>query len=310
MRDQLAVQRFGLPEWMMSVLLSFTWGSSFLLIAIAIEDLDPVVVPFGRALAGAVALSLFPGARDRVLLRDWRRIGILGLVWMAIPFWLFPLAEQTVTSSIAGMINGGLPVVMAVVTALWVRRRPSIRRIAAIVLGFVGIAIITFPALCAESVSGDSIADLKGITLLLCAVLCYAIGANVARPLQARYSPARLLMRVQFAAAAWSLPVALPGIARSEYSSQSVAAVLVLGVIGTGTAFVVFGTLLERTGITRAMIPTYFTPVVGLILGAIFRDEHIAIVSVLGMCIVIFSAWMTSKPDEHDVMLSDTIPTR
>jgi drug/metabolite transporter (DMT)-like permease len=76
--------------------------------------------------------------------------------------------------------------------------------------------------------------------------------------------------------------------------------------MGTGVAFVAFGTLLERTGITRAMIPTYFTPIVGLVLGVAFNAESIAPLSIVGMVIVIASAWMTSKPDDRDVMLSDS----
>ena len=310
MRGQSVTHRFGPAEWSLSALLSLTWGSSFLLIAIAIEHLDPIVVPFGRALAGAATLAMFPGARQPVPRREWPRIAVLGLVWMALPFWLFPLAEQTVASSVAGMINGGLPVVMACVTAVWVRRMPSERRIVAIVVGFLGIMVIALPAIRADSAGGESIADVVGIVYLFVAVSCYAIGANVARPLQAVYAPARLLMRVQLAAALWTLPLALRGAGASNFTVPSIAAVVVLGVVGTGIAFVVFGTLLERTGITRAMIPTYFTPVVGLALGAMFRDERIAPVSVLGMCIVIFSAWMTSKPDTRDVMLSDATPTR
>ncbi|MFM2114261.1 MAG: hypothetical protein RI908_2 [Actinomycetota bacterium] len=223
---------------------------------------------------------------------------------MALPFWLFPLAERTVTSGIAGMVNGGLPVIMACVTALWVRRLPSLRRVAAIALGLVGIVTVTLPAVRIEAPGVKPIADVLGMAYLLIAVLCYAIGANLARPLQAVYSPARLLMRVQLAAALWSLPLAVPGVAKSTFTLGSVLAVLTLGVVGTGVAFVVFGTLLERTGITRAMIPTYFTPIVGLVLGAVFRDEHIATVSVVGMCIVIVSAWMTSRPDDRDVMLT------
>ena len=310
MPRKAATTRFGIQEWSFSILLSLTWGSSFLLIAIAVDNLDAALIPFGRALAGGLALSFFPGAREQIPIRHWPRIGLLGLVWMALPFWLFPLAERTVTSGVAGMVNGGLPVVMACVTAMWVQRLPNLRRVAAIALGFVGIVTVTLPTIRIEARIGEPKGDALGMAYLLIAILCYAVGANLARPLQAAYSPARLLMRVQLAAALWSVPLAVPSVARSSFTLGSILAVLTLGVIGTGVAFVVFGTLLERTGITRAMIPTYFTPVVGLILGAIFRDEHIAIVSVLGMCIVIFSAWMTSKPDEHDVMLSDTIPTR
>ncbi|MFM8714501.1 MAG: EamA family transporter, partial [Actinomycetota bacterium] len=148
------------------------------------------------------------------------------------------------------------------------------------------------------------------ILYLLAAVTCYALGANIARPLQAQFSPARLLMRVQIAATLWTLPFAARHFEESAFTAAAIGAVVVLGVVGTGIAFVAFGTLLERTGITRAMIPTYFTPIVGLVLGAVFRNEHIAAVSVIGMCIVIGSAWMTSKPDERDVMLSDATQRR
>ncbi|NBO80268.1 MAG: EamA/RhaT family transporter, partial [Actinobacteria bacterium] len=101
-------------------MLALTWGSSFLLIAIIIEHLDPAIVPLGRAAIGASALWFFPGAREAIPRAHWPRIALLGLVWMAVPFLLFPLAEQTVASSVAGMMNGGLPVVIAAVTALWV----------------------------------------------------------------------------------------------------------------------------------------------------------------------------------------------
>jgi drug/metabolite transporter (DMT)-like permease len=295
---------------MLSVLLAVTWGSSFLLIDIAIEHLDTRIVPFGRSLAGAVALAFFPGARDAIPRRDWPRIAILGLVWMALPFWLFPLAEKTVASSVAGMMNGGLPVVMAAVTALWVRRLPSVQRIGAIVLGFVGIVVVAWPAIQTDTTIGDSIADLRGVLFLAGALLCYAVGANVARPLQAQYAPARLLMRVQIAAALWTLPFAADGARSSDFAWSSVLAVVGLGVVGTGIAFVAFGTLLERTGLTRAMIPTYFTPIVGLVLGTLFNNETIALVSVAGMLVVIASAWMTSKPDERDVTLSDATAAR
>jgi len=310
MRTHFKQTRFGVPEWTLSAVLSLTWGSSFLLIAIAIDDLHPTVVPFGRALAGAVALAFFPGAWQSVPRQHWPRIALLGLVWMAVPFWLFPLAEQSVTSGVAGMINGGLPVVMALVTALWVRRVPSIQRITAILLGFFGIVVIALPAIRAESTSGGSVADARGILYLLAAVTCYALGANIARPLQAQFSPSRLLLRVQITATLWTLPFAAAQLDQSKFTVSPIGAVVILGVVGTGIAFVAFGTLLERTGITRAMIPTYFTPIVGLVLGAVFRNEHIATFSLIGMCIVIGSAWMTSKPDERDVLLSNSLSKR
>jgi len=296
---------FGPTEWGLSTVLALTWGSSFLLIALTIEHFDPAVVPLGRSAIGAAALWFFPGARERIPRTDWPRIALLGLVWMALPFLLFPLAEQSVASSVAGMMNGGLPVVIAAVTAVWVRRMPSRQRIGAIALGFIGIVVVALPAVRSDAAE-ERIADTLGIGWLALALLGYAVGSNLARPLQAQYAPARLLMRVQLAAALWMLPFGAPALTRSEFAWSSTLALVLLGVMGTGVAFVAFGTLLERTGITRAMIPTYFTPIVGLVLGVMLNKESLAPLSVVGMVIVIASAWMTSKPDDRDVLLSDS----
>lgn len=265
-----------------------------------------MIVPFGRALIGAIALAMFPGARTPVKRGDWTRIAALGLVWMAIPFWLFPLAEQTVASSVAGMMNGGLPVAMAFITAIWIRRLPSLRRMGAMLLGFMGIVVIAVPAMRADAAGKGSIADPSGIAYLCIALVCYALGTNIARPLQDRYSPARLFVRVQFSAALWTLPFAATAVDESRLTWSALLALVVLGVFGTGIAFVAFGTLLERAGLARAMIPTYFTPIVGLVLGSVFRDEHVSRLSAVGMLIVITSAWMMSKPDARDVTLSDS----
>lgn len=302
-------KRFSGVDWFLSFFLALTWGSSFLLIAIAISDIDPFVVPFGRALAGAAALAFFPGALRSVPGQHWPRIALLGLIWMAIPFLLFPLAETTVSSGVAGMINGALPTVMAVVTAIWVRRAPSRRRICAVALGFAGVFLIVLPSVRTVSSQGESVADARGVAYLVMAITCYAIGANIARPLQAQLSPARLLVRVQFASALWSLPLAASNLSRSEFSWSAILSLFALGVMGTGVAFVAFGTLLERTGIARAMIPTYFTPIVGVTLGFALLDESVALLSVFGMITVIVSAWMTSRPDASDVML-DLTPGR
>lgn len=310
MSSPATAQRFGMHGVGISAVLAVTWGSSFLLITIAIKHVDPSLVPFGRSLSGFLALTLLPSARRLIPRADWFRIAVLGLVWLALPFWLFPLAEQTVASSIAGMMNGGLPVVMATVTAIWVRRMPSRQRVVAIGVGFVGILVVALPAVLSDTASGKAIADAKGVLFLALALLCYAVGTNIARPLQAKYSPAQLFLHVQVAAALWTLPTAIGGFATSSFEWSAVVAIVVLGVMGTGIAFVAFGTLLQRTGITRAMIPTYFTPIVGLVLGIAFNNEELAGLSIVGMGIVIISAWMTSKPDERDVLVTDSTARR
>ncbi|MEY3988389.1 MAG: hypothetical protein RJB50_658 [Actinomycetota bacterium] len=267
-RDDTNLQ-FGWFEWLLALGMALTWGSSFLLIDIIIRDAPATFVPFGRSFFGMVALFFVPGSRQKIDRRHQPRLLILGLIWMALPFLLFPLAEQTVASSIAGMMNGALPVVVAIITAIWVRKVPSPQRIFAVVLGFIGIFLIAAP-----SVRDGGSADVKGIVYLTLALLCYAVGLNIARPLQAIYSPATLMLRVVALSTLLSAP---------------------LGIVAMRSTF---GTLLKRTGPVRSMIPTYFTPIVGTFLGVLFNDENILMLSIVGMLIVIFGAWLTSRPEK------------
>ena len=288
--------KFSSLDWLLSIGMAITWGSSFLLIKIAIRHFDSSVIPLGRTAFGAAALLLIPSARKHIAREHWPRLLALGFVWMAFPFLLYPLAEESVSSAITGMMNGGLPAVVTVVTAIWVRSVPSPRQILAVLVGFSGIALISVP-----SIREGSTADAKGISMLLLALLSYAVAINLARPLQSIYSPATLMLHVELVALVLSLPLGLWGISRSTFTWSALGALATLGVLGTGFAFVLFALLNKRTGAVRSMIPTYFTPIVGTILGKVFNSEPILWLSVLGMLIVIIGAWLTSLPERCTV---------
>ena len=291
-RDDTNLQ-FGWFEWLLALGMALTWGSSFLLIDIIIRDAPATFVPFGRSFFGMVALFFVPGSRQKIDRCHQPRLLILGLIWMALPFLLFPLAEQTVASSIAGMMNGALPVVVAIITAIWVRKAPSLQRIFAVVVGFIGIFLIAAP-----SIRDGGSADVKGIVYLTLALLCYAVGLNIARPLQAIYSPATLMLRVVALSTLLSAPLGIVALRSTTFSIGMIGATVFLGALGSGFAFLLFGTLLKRTGPVRSMIPTYFTPIVGTFLGVLFNDENILMLSIVGMLIVIFGAWLTSRPEK------------
>jgi drug/metabolite transporter (DMT)-like permease len=284
--------RFGPPEWGLTSLIATIWGSAFLLIAIAIDDVESTVVPLARVTFGALALALVPAARRRLPRHELPRVVFLGLVWMAIPFLLFPLAEETTSSAVAGMINGSLPVVTVAVTAIVTRRAPSRFRVLAVLVGFAGIALVSI-----ASIGDDGGADVRGVSLLLLAVLCYAVAVNVAAPLQRRHGSLPVLLHVEVAAILWTLPTGLRGLGESELTWQAVTALVVLGAIGTGMAFALYGLLLERTGPVRAMIGVFFTPIVATVLGTVFRDEPIGWLAVVGMLVIIAGAVMTSRPE-------------
>lgn len=272
--------------------MALTWGSSFILIDIIIRYAPTTFVPFGRSLFGMIALFFVPGSRDHIAREHRTRLWVLGLIWMALPFFLFPIAERTVASSIAGMMNGALPVVVIVVTSIWMRTMPSGQRIVAIFVGFIGIVLIAVP-----SINDGTTADVKGIFYLLAALMCYAVALNMARPLQAIYSPATLMLRVVLISTVLSAPLGIIALRSTRFSFALFGSTVILGALGSGFAFLLFGTLLKRTGTVRAMIPTYFTPIVGTFLGVVFNEEKILALSLIGMLIVILGAWLTSRPE-------------
>ena len=276
----------------MTVALAAMWGSSFLWIAIAIDHVDAPVVPLGRCVFGAAVLVLLPGARRRIERQDWPRFVVLAALWMAIPFLLYPIAESTVSSSITGMINGGLPVVSAVVTAFYVRRAPSAFRMIAVLIGFSGIALISI-----TSVDEGTSADAKGVALLAVALLCYALAANIVRPMQMKYGSVAPMLWMAIIATVMSLPYGIIGLERGGFDLKALGALFMLGAMGTGVAFALYGVLLTRAGTVRGMIGIFFTPIVGTILGVAVRGDTLHAPAILGMSIVIVGAVMVSRPE-------------
>lgn len=283
---------FGPPEWGLSLAVAVIWGSSFLWIAIAIDHVASAVVPLARCVFGVAALALFPSAR-RAFRREHLPLFVgTGLIWMAVPFLLYPIAEQTVNTSITGMINGGLPVVTTIVTAGFTRTLPSRRRMLAVTVGATGIAMISL-----ASVGDDAGADVRGIVLLLVALVCYAVAANIARPLQTAYGALPTMLWITVFGAVWSLPLGIAGFRDSEFTWSALGALFALGFVGTGIAFAIYGVLLHRAGPVRGMIGIFFTPVVGLLLGVSIRDDELHAIAIVGMLVVIVGAVLTSRPE-------------
>lgn len=283
---------FGPPEWGMVAAVALTWGASFLFIAIAIDHVATGVVPLARLTFGAMALALFPAARKRIDRADLPRIALLGFVAMTLPFFLYPLAEHSVSSSITGMINGSIPVTTVVAASILTRRTPSRRRIMAVLIGFAGIALISF-----GSVGDGKGASVHGVSFLLLATCCYAFTSILSREMQVKYGTLPVLLWQELFAILFTLPLGVPALFHSSFSWSALVALFVLGAAGTGFAYVMYGMLMVRAGAVRGVIGVFFTPIVATILGILFRDETVSAMSAVGMCVVICGAWLTSRPD-------------
>lgn len=276
----------------MTTAVALTWGASFLFIAVAIDHVATGVVPMARLAFGAAALACFPAARRGVDRRDLARIAILGFVAMTIPFYLYPLAEHSVSSSVTGMINGSIPVTTVLAAAMLTRTAPSRRRATAVVVGFAGIAMISF-----GSVGEDRGASIHGVMFLLLATCCYAFTSIMSRELQVKYGTLSVLLRQELFALLFTLPVGVPALADSSFDWSAVVALATLGALGTGFAYVMYGMLMVRAGAVRGVIGVFFTPIVATILGITFRGENVTLLALVGMLVVLVGAWLTSRPD-------------
>lgn len=271
---------------------ALTWGASFLFIAIAIDHVATGVVPVARLAFGALALACVPAARKRIDREDIRKVALLGFVAMTVPFYLYPLAEKSVASSVAGMINGSIPVTTVLAAAILTRTVPSRKRVIAVLVGFVGIALISF-----GSVGDGKGASVHGVLFLLFATCCYAFTSILSREMQVKYGTLTVLLWQELFALLFSLPLGIPAFADSEFAWSALLSLMVLGALGTGLAYVLYGMLMVRAGAVRGVIGVFFTPIVATFLGVIFRDEKVTVLAVIGMLVVICGAWLTSRPD-------------
>ncbi|HVL65576.1 MAG TPA: DMT family transporter [Actinomycetota bacterium] len=280
---------FTFRDWGLLAGIALMWGSSFVFIDEALETFAPGLIALLRLVLGVATLAWFADARAPVARRDWAPIALLGFLWMAAPFVLFPVAQQWIASSLAGMINGSVPIFAATIAALVARRLPAGRQIFGILLGFAGVLTLSWPA-----IQGAHSTAL-GVALVLLASVFYGASINLAVPLQRRYGSLAVLLRVQVCALAF---VAVPGllaVPSSEFAWSSLGALIPLGCLGTAVAFVWMGTFAGRVGAARAALTIYFIPVVAIVLGWLVRGERIAVLSLVGTAMVIGGAALASR---------------
>jgi drug/metabolite transporter (DMT)-like permease len=277
-------------DWAMFLSIGLIWGSSFLLIAIGLDAFEPGLITSLRIILGASALWLVPAARVRFHREDLPRLVALSLLWVAIPFTLFPLAEQRITSGLTGLVNGAVPIFAVAVGSAMLRRMPGRPQALGLAVGFLGVVAIALPSI------SEGSSEAAGFLMALAASVCYGVAINIAAPLTQRYGSLPVMARMLGLASLWTLPLGMLSLRGSDFSWPSLSAVLALGIVGTGVAFVLMGRLVARVG-SRASFATYLIPVVALILGVVFRDEDVHLLSVVGIGLVIAGALLASRKE-------------
>lgn len=281
---------FTLADWGLFVSLALIWGASFLFLAIGLDSFHPGLITFMRVLFGALTLgALRRNGSVHIERADLGSVAMLAAMWVAIPFTLFPIAQQWIDSAVAGMLNGATPIFTALLATFLLRSLPGRRQTAGLVAGFAGILAIALPS------AGAGSTEALGVVLVVVATIGYAVSLNIVTPLQQKYGSLPLMSRVLWLALPMVAPFGLVGLADSGFSWASLAAVAAVGILGTGAAFVMMGTLTGSVGATRSSILAYLIPVVAMILGVIFRDEVIHPLAIVGVALVIVGAVVASR---------------
>jgi drug/metabolite transporter (DMT)-like permease len=265
------------------------WGASFLFIAEGLEAMGPFGVTFTRILIGFLTLSLFPAARQSVARAAWPKIALVGLVWMAFPLTLFPLAEQRVSSALTGMLNGANPLFTALVATLLTRRLPNRGILVGLGVGLLGAVVMALPSL------GEGSSSVFGVVLIVLALVSYGFALNLAVPLQHEHGVLPVLWRALGTALLMTAPLGLPELTRAQWSTGPLLSLLALGVLGTGIAYVLLTVVAGRLGATRASATTFLIPGVALGLGVLVRGEQVAPLAVVGAAVCVAGAWLMRR---------------
>lgn len=273
------------------IALGLVWGLSFLFVELALISFTPIGIAFLRGLLGAVSLLVLVAVTRQKLPRVWRHwlhISIVAVLLNAAPGFLFALGQETVSSSIAGVINATTPLMTVLIIISFFRdQTPTFDQFLGIVVGFFGILLVM------EIFSSSNQASVAGVITLLMATLCYGLAMPYAKrfvsPLP--YSPYVLAAsQVSASAALTALPAILWGITHDVITGTSLAGIALLGVLGTGVAYVWNYRNIELAGSVVASSVTYITPVVAVIAGVLVLGDQLSPSQVAGGILIVLSA--------------------
>jgi len=273
------------------IALGIVWGCSFIFIKLGLEFLTPVGVAFGRVTLGAITLLLWARYKGISLPKGgsmWFHLWIVSLLLNVIPGYLFAVAETEVTSILAGIINAVTPLMTLLAIMLAFREeKPKSYQVVGLLLGFVGVLTV----LGAWQGLGENPAS--AVIALLCAVACYGISFPYSRKyvLPKKVKAESLAAGQLTMGAITLLPVYLiDGITTTNYRPGPVIAMLTLGILGSGFAYIWNFKIMEAAGSAIASTVTYVTPVVAVIVGIIFLGEGVTWYEPVGGLIVLLGA--------------------
>jgi len=258
------------------VLLAAVWGASFLFMRIGVVEFGPFATAGVRvAVASAFLLPilLYKGLGP-ALLRYWKPVFFVGLLNSAIPFVCFSFALLSITTGMSSMLNATVPLFGALVAWFWLHDKPSRSRSLGLFIGFIGVAMLAWDQAGVKA-GASGIAPVWAVLAGLLACACYAVSASYTRRFLTDVPALVIATGSQIGA---MLGLALPALWFKPTQMPSISAwlaLLMVGVVSSGIAYILFFRLIANAGPARALSVTYVVPVFAVLYGLIFLGEKI-----------------------------------
>lgn len=271
-------------------LMSVIWGIPYLFIRVAVEEISPATLVLARTTIGAAIL--LPVALVRVDLRPvlarWRWLVAFAAVEIAIPWVMLGSAEQHLSSSLAGLLIAGVPLVgAALAMATGGTDRFGRRGLLGLLIGLVGVLGIVG----ADFEASDSTALLE----IAVVVVGYAVGpAILSRRLAGLPSIGVMSLSLALCALVY-VPIAAAQWPAVALSTNVLVSVIVLGTVCTAAAFLLFAALITEIGPVRATVITYVNPAVAAVLGVVVLGETLTVAMAVGFALVILGSTLATR---------------
>lgn len=266
---------------MLLLLLSAIWGSSFLFIKLGVDELEPSVVVLGRLVVGGlVLLPLLAGRGGLAPLRGYLLpIAVLGALNNAVPFWLLGFAETRLDSGLTAVIQAAAPIFTVILAArLDATQRVGGVRLVGVAVGFVGVALL---------VGVQRGGELIAAAAVLGVALCYAGSVLYAGRTVRGVPPLQVSIGQLGFAAVLMAPFGLGQLPDAMPETETILAVVALGALGSGIAYLLYFAIIASAGASRAILVTYLVPAFALLYGAVFLDEAVTVTALAGLALVL-----------------------
>lgn len=275
--------------WALFGAMCVLWGIPYMLIKVAVEQVDPVVLVFVRTASGALLLAPFVLARRELapLLPRWRAVLVYTAVEIGLPWFLLSDAETRLSSSLSGLLVAAVPLLGALLAWLVGHERLDRRRLVGLLVGLAGVVFL----LGFDAGGGDAGAVLE-VALV---ALGYATGALlIARQLAGLPALGVVAVSLGITAVVY-LPLALTHLPAHVPDAQALASLAALGVFCTAVGFLVFFALIAEVGVGRAMVFVYVNPAVAVALGVILLGERFTAGIAVGFVLILAGCLLATR---------------